>query len=86
MISTVTNHDQIVPYIFRNYELPYRVKSKYLGSYKHQLWEATRASAAAPTYFEEFSLGDFLHQVMKMFCIFFITFLAIEQNLVKTKF
>ncbi|KAK6642707.1 hypothetical protein RUM43_004209 [Polyplax serrata] len=62
MISTVTSHNQIVPYIFRNYELPYRVKSKYLGSYKHKLWEAIRASAAAPTYFEEFHLGEYLHQ------------------------
>lgn len=61
-ISTVTHEDQVRPFIFRNYELPYRVKSQYLGTYKHRLWEAARASAAAPTYFEEFRIGDYLHQ------------------------
>lgn len=60
----MTHEDQVRPFIFRNYELPYRVKSQYLGTYNHLLWEATRASAAAPTYFEEFHIGDFLHQVI----------------------
>uniref|UniRef100_A0A915I2T1 PNPLA domain-containing protein n=1 Tax=Romanomermis culicivorax TaxID=13658 RepID=A0A915I2T1_ROMCU len=41
------------PFIFRNYYYHPDNQSNYLGSGAYKLWEALRASAAAPGYFEE---------------------------------
>uniref|UniRef100_A0A8C4RGE0 Patatin like phospholipase domain containing 8 n=1 Tax=Erpetoichthys calabaricus TaxID=27687 RepID=A0A8C4RGE0_ERPCA len=49
-------------YIFRNYNLLPGTKSHYLGGCQHKLWQALRASSAAPGYFQEYSLGSYLHQ------------------------
>lgn len=58
----MVNHSRISAYLFRNYALPWRVQSQYWGGYDHQVWEAVRASSAAPTYFEEFKIGNMIHQ------------------------
>ncbi|XP_067292746.1 calcium-independent phospholipase A2-gamma isoform X2 [Pseudorasbora parva] len=62
-VSTVVNHSPPVKaYVFRNYTLPLGLRSHYRGGCRHRLWEALRASSAAPGYFREFALGDDLHQ------------------------
>lgn len=64
-VSTVVNRGPPVKaYVFRNYTLPVGVRSHYRGGCRHKLWEAIRASSAAPGYFQEFALGDDLHQVI----------------------
>ncbi len=61
-ISSVVNHEVLRPFVFRNYTLPFRVQSQYNGTFRHKMWEAARASSAAPGYFSEFKLGENIHQ------------------------
>jgi len=42
--------------------LPSVRQSHYAGSTQHLVWEAIRASSAAPGYYEECQLGDWVHQ------------------------
>jgi len=55
------------PYLFRNYELPavdddHTQRHRYPGSCSHKLWEAGRATSAAPFFFPYVTIGD--HQFM----------------------
>uniref|UniRef100_UPI0037E9C51F calcium-independent phospholipase A2-gamma-like isoform X2 n=1 Tax=Semicossyphus pulcher TaxID=241346 RepID=UPI0037E9C51F len=62
-VSTVVNRGiPLKAYVFRNYNLLPGVRSHYLGGCQHQLWQAIRATSAAPGYFQEFTLGNDLHQ------------------------
>ncbi|XP_059191844.1 calcium-independent phospholipase A2-gamma-like isoform X2 [Centropristis striata] len=62
-VSTIVNRGTpLKAYVFRNYNLLPGVRSHYLGGCQHQLWQAIRATSAAPGYFQEFSLGNDLHQ------------------------
>ncbi|XP_068459877.1 calcium-independent phospholipase A2-gamma-like [Clinocottus analis] len=61
-VSTIVNRGTLKAYVFRNYNLLPGVRSPYLGGSQHQLWQAIRATSAAPGYFQEFTLGNDLHQ------------------------
>uniref|UniRef100_A0A665TH99 Patatin-like phospholipase domain containing 8 n=1 Tax=Echeneis naucrates TaxID=173247 RepID=A0A665TH99_ECHNA len=62
-VSTIVNRGiPLKAYVFRNYRLMPGVRSHYPGDCKHKMWEAIRASSAAPGYFQEFVLGKDLHQ------------------------
>lgn len=50
-------------FVFRNYNHHPSEPSQYPGTCTAKTWEAIRASSAAPGYFEEFKLGDAVHQV-----------------------
>ncbi|CAJ0604214.1 unnamed protein product [Cylicocyclus nassatus] len=62
IIASVVNSPVLQPYVFRNYEPPAGRDSHYVGSTAYEVWQAIQASAAAPLYFEEVALGNFLLQ------------------------
>lgn len=62
-VSAIVNQQHLSAFVFRNYSLPWKFQSQYMGCNDSEIWQAARASAAAPTYFEEYKLGNFLHQV-----------------------
>ncbi|CAL9683106.1 unnamed protein product [Knipowitschia caucasica] len=62
-VSTIVNRGlPLKAHVFRNYRLMPGTRSHYLGDCKHKMWQAIRASSAAPGYFQEFVLGKDLHQ------------------------
>ncbi|XP_068963120.1 calcium-independent phospholipase A2-gamma [Petaurus breviceps papuanus] len=62
-VSTLVNRGATPKaFVFRNYGHFPGVTSHYLGGCHHKLWQAIRASSAAPGYFAEYVLGNDLHQ------------------------
>ncbi|XP_045144567.1 calcium-independent phospholipase A2-gamma isoform X2 [Echinops telfairi] len=61
-VSTVVNKG-VTPkaFVFRNYGHFPGTNSHYLGGCQYKLWQAIRASSAAPGYFAEYALGNDLH-------------------------
>ncbi|XP_061591467.1 calcium-independent phospholipase A2-gamma-like [Cololabis saira] len=49
-------------FVFRNYNHKPGVLSRYAGASGCQMWEAVRASSAAPGYFQEFPFQSDIHQ------------------------
>lgn len=64
VVATRTNLTPAEPYVFRNYEHPLSSQGlreemrAYAGSSQHQVWQAVRASSAAPYYLEDFKCGE----------------------------
>lgn len=73
------NLPNLQPFIFRNYDFAPEIQSHHLGSCKYRMWESIRASGAAPGYFEEYVLDDYLHQVMAL-CLISFTPVDFIQN------
>ncbi|KAM8821068.1 calcium-independent phospholipase A2-gamma [Eudromia elegans] len=62
-VSTIVNRGTpLKAFVFRNYNHLPGVKSHYIGGCQYKLWQAIRASSAAPGYFQEYILGNDLHQ------------------------
>lgn len=51
-----------IPYVFRSYNFPAMVTSNYRGSVRYKVWQAVRASSAAPGYFDEFIANQKIFQ------------------------
>ncbi len=64
MVSAVlaSSHRSVTPFVFRNYNLPYRTTSNYKGSANYKIWEAVRASSAAPGLFDGFTANNRVYQ------------------------
>ncbi|CAJ0934768.1 unnamed protein product [Ranitomeya imitator] len=64
-VSTIVNRGiPLKAFVFRNYNHFPGIKSPYMGGCQYNLWQAIRASSAAPGYFQEYVLGNDLHQVL----------------------
>ena len=60
IVSNITTAEQMKIFLFRNYNLPSGSQSHYEGTCRYKVWEAIRASTAAPIYHEDFKLDGCL--------------------------
>lgn len=60
----LVNRDVLKPFVWRNYSIvPGSRDTHWPGTCRATMWEAVRASSAAPGYFEEFKHDNNIHQV-----------------------
>ena len=63
MVATLASACPATPYVFRNYEHPLESAPQAArmhalpGSSAHEVWQAVRASSAAPYYLDDFRCG-----------------------------
>ena len=64
VVATLASMTPAEPFVFRNYEYPLSstpLAKRFMGcpgSSYHQVWEAVRASSAAPYYLDDFKCGN----------------------------
>lgn len=61
VVSSIMSRSPHELHVFRNYTYPLGHESRYEGTAEAQLWEALRASSAAPTFFSEIRVNGELH-------------------------
>lgn len=61
VVSSIMSRSPQELHVFRNYTYPPGNESRYDGTVEAQLWEALRASSAAPTFFSEIRVNGELH-------------------------
>ena len=57
-----SSRHSVSPFIFRNYAMPFMVTSNFRGSSRFKIWEAVRASSAAPGFFDDFRTKGLVFQ------------------------
>jgi calcium-independent phospholipase A2-gamma len=57
LVSVDSSQNPAVPFLFRSYNAPHGA-SRFVGSCEVPLWQALRASTAAPGYFDDFAILD----------------------------
>ena len=62
IVASEVTQNRLSPYVFRSYQLPRKTLTSYQGSSRVQIWEAVRASTAAPGYFDDFILDNRVFQ------------------------
>lgn len=61
MVSSKLGPSEVACHTFRNYTYPVGSESRFAGTPDVQLWEALRASSAAPTFFTEKKVNGSVH-------------------------
>ena len=62
-VSTLVNIAKWKNFLFRNYNLPSSVYSDYPGNCKQKVWEVVMASSAAPAFYREKTLEEYIFRV-----------------------